>query len=1188
MTINARTDLLCVPMRVDAMMVGKSPASPIFANIPDAYDRLAAHPLGMYVPSGLMNMKETEKPGVHISWLLPEGLRQGFQADQTQEPEYPRVPERWTVTRIWCSQQEPDRIQCKHWIVESDALESVCDNHLHNEDSLTFPWLDDPNVPYRILGRSYPFGSDVQEPQTRLNELSAKGPGNPAFSAMYPYHVNVFGFYDQLLDDDRKRLCHVSLQYTVRGYYRDGLPLIQTADDCLERYGWTAPARLQYPASLVLHGGITNLPWVDDTTDYNSPVIERLKQPQLAFGNTSVEAVAALYGQHEQNDERLMHVLFNGQSQRLLNLNGMYQTDYAEHERRFQIASEQTRYILRSQLENDTYETAPSLTVAEQTRFRALQSGLEQWYHQQFAHAAKQSSIYDLWYKYMLKAYQPMKDAVAKKNITQWMSTYKAQMETAMSELDSMEQQLQALQQELDIAAEQLSRSIEDRYKLEKTAGSRYYEPNAPALLLAGAGRGTWIHGASTTTEAPALVCRLLSETVAALQFEFTLRNKAHTVLLETSDLLTDEQQSGLYAELLMESLWFSGLFVDRIVTVIGRKLELLPFTAAERKQLSEIVQHIQQQGTYRTANDHQKLPDAICMHEWKAPWNPVLLCWKGIYYPDPDLISATPQLHNWTFNETDYVFSGAAVDTRNPVILEGRIYLTPYVAQLMQTMAVKQFGDQLPRHLQRLNLADYLSQVLDGFNAAFLMNGLDLTFPIFVMNKGSSELAQQVAAALNGHTMEQPRFGSFFSPLRGGFFKLDTLKLIDTFGQSQQIECTHYAVSEDMRRYAHEVVDQYIMLPPRFMQPTRLDFHWLQARSDEYCDFSLADSPICGWMIPNHTDQSLLIYDEQGIMLGSLVTTAFAGRDVQWRNAPGISQQPGVRVEADQVVSDDMPARMNPDMRAFLTEMLRRSEQEQQDVLTPFLEIVDSAMWDMDQQQSADASGLSLFVGKPLILAKATIQLVQAGPPAQYKSNPGGSPQHLQPASQSNDISIQQFQMPLWIGEERHTGDGAVGFFVLDGEHDYTRFNSAFIQGMPQSDYLQPNYRLDLAVDAGAACTKIAVILDPMEAIHLRSGMLPVSEQRIPPDRIESGMEQLYLTLYTGPLLVGEGGWLMPFTRLPERDWTFVTPGDEDVWLEIESLQPANGNAFLAKPPFRAVEGWLKLKAGGTHESKS
>lgn len=91
---------LCVPMKVQAMMVGQSPSPTIFADIPDNFTNIVFNPLGDLVPSGIMNTKATEKPGVHLHWILPAGLRQGLQQKEDEKPEYPRVPDRWIISRL--------------------------------------------------------------------------------------------------------------------------------------------------------------------------------------------------------------------------------------------------------------------------------------------------------------------------------------------------------------------------------------------------------------------------------------------------------------------------------------------------------------------------------------------------------------------------------------------------------------------------------------------------------------------------------------------------------------------------------------------------------------------------------------------------------------------------------------------------------------------------------------------------------------------------------------------------------------------------------------------------------------------------------------------------------------------------------------------------------------------------------
>ncbi|WP_235286097.1 hypothetical protein [Paenibacillus tarimensis] len=1040
-----------------------------------------------------------------------------------------------------------------------------------NEDSLTYPKLDDPLSPYRILGRSFPFEANLNEPLERLQNLNALGPGNPAFSAMYPYHVNVFGFYDELMDQSGNRLEDISVSYVIRGYYHNYPALIESEEVCRNRYGWMPPEGLIYPAFPVLHGVVTGLSWVDDGKDYNGRFISSLPMPKLAAGNSSVEAVSALHAANNLSNERLMRVLLHDQSHKLMNLNGIYHADYTDHERRFQIAAEQNSYVLQSSISDDNQQGPPDLSPDEQRLFRNLQQGLRNRYKHQSDADAKRAAIYDLWCKYIITAYTitPMGNEPAKERMEQ----YEYELAREIQSLNLTESALEDLGEHLKTLEQQLSDSIQSFYDLQQTAGDRFYEPNSPVLLLSGASRGNLFD--SNPADGGLLKCRLLGQTIKSLKFDFKFRENLYSLSLHTDQLLPRGQVKGVYPELLLEALLFTSDIAELLVPLIGQQLDLLPLSEDEHNYLLKVVNQVLEDFTKRGIQ--HELPDPMFLNVWREPWNPVLLCWRGLYYPDQNLVGSHPKLDNWNFQGTDYVYHTNEPDTRESVVMEGRIFLTPHIAEQLHAMTLKQLGVEDAQTYGDLTQLDYLSQTLEGFNERFLMSQLALRFPIMVFNNGSAELADLVRNALGSFAAEKPLFNSFFSPLRGGWFKLDKLRLIDTFGQFQEIRCDQYAIAEDMRM-SPVPIGQYMMLPPRFMQPTRLEFNWIQARSGANCDFNLPDSPICGWMIPNYLDQSLLIYDEDGYMLGSLIVTAFDGDRIHWRNAPGTPER-----EPLGGGTAGLPDGINPDMKAFLNEFLRRSREHQEDVLTPFLDLIDSALWEIHQPDSAGSSGLSQYAGKPLALVKASVKLVQAGPPEVYKffdtfKGPDSPP----------DISIQPFKMPLWIGETHHTGDGAIGFFVHDGQTGYKQFNSSFADTGYASDYFKHNHQVDVPADDQANGTALSLIMDPYASIHLISGMLPVSEHQLPQDRIEAALKRLYLTFYLGPLLAGGESYVMPLTQLPNRQWEFITPEDDGEWVETTDLQPSNGNAFLISSPLRAVEGWLKLKLAESSESES
>jgi hypothetical protein len=62
----------------------------------------------------------------------------------------------------------------------------------------------------------------------------------------------------------------------------------------------------------------------------------------------------------------------------------------------------------------------------------------------------------------------------------------------------------------------------------------------------------------------------------------------------------------------------------------------------------------------------------------------------------------------------------------------------------------------------------------------------------------------------------------------------------------------------------------QQLQLPPRLLQPARIE-----ARFERDDDLSLP--ALCGWLLPNHFDKSLAVYDRDGELLGALLQSGSA-----------------------------------------------------------------------------------------------------------------------------------------------------------------------------------------------------------------------------------------------------------------------------------------------------------------------
>jgi uncharacterized protein YegP (UPF0339 family) len=164
-----------------------------------------------------------------------------------------------------------------------------------------------------------------------------------------------------------------------------------------------------------------------------------------------------------------------------------------------------------------------------------------------------------------------------------------------------------------------------------------------------------------------------------------------------------------------------------------------------------------------------------------------------------------------------------------------------------------------------------FLSQSFGGFNAALQM--LHQTFQLPIADpigfKDDQAFAAMVKTYVQNASTHAPLPLFEFDPIRTGRMKLLELSIIDTFGQIRK-------VYDDGESNKPPVVFSRTLedgrLPPRIAQPVRLNFRWLSAQDD---DMEMNDhpvsSPVCGWLVPNNIDRTIMVYDQHGHSLGAI-----------------------------------------------------------------------------------------------------------------------------------------------------------------------------------------------------------------------------------------------------------------------------------------------------------------------------
>src|SRR5262249_44509456 len=129
----------------------------------------------------------------------------------------------------------------------------------------------------------------------------------------------------------------------------------------------------------------------------------------------------------------------------------------------------------------------------------------------------------------------------------------------------------------------------------------------------------------------------------------------------------------------------------------------------------------------------------------------------------------------------------------------------------------------------QKLLADDFtaLSQSLGGFNEALLMHKQTLQLPISdpLGFPEYQQFSSRVAVAVENSIRSAPEPLNDFNPIRAGALRILRLRLIDSFGQYRDIDCSEINTTHN---FALPSMADCALLPPRITQPARINFRWL------------------------------------------------------------------------------------------------------------------------------------------------------------------------------------------------------------------------------------------------------------------------------------------------------------------------------------------------------------------------
>ncbi|MCB9284633.1 MAG: hypothetical protein H6563_11205 [Lewinellaceae bacterium] len=623
-----------------------------------------------------------------------------------------------------------------------------------------------------------------------------------------------------------------------------------------------------------------------------------------------------------------------------------------------------------------------------------------------------------------------------------------------------------------------------------------------------------------------------------------------------------------------------------------------------------------------------------------KDPFLPLFLVWKVAF--DPLQWKKDPGKYEYTEDNLKAFFSldhesidyrhntlqpGMDFTIHSPVEFSGSIHLSRNIAKGL-IHQIDNYTENYPNDPAKGSLKKVkedlisrkiLAQRLSGFNHQLIQ--LERTMKVPLRNllsdpdddQGTRYLTKMVSNEpsdswynlnFNNTLPTEPGEGNSsppFCPLRAGLLTITSLQIIDVFGQRMELcspqqntlDPSKTRIAASMKPPKGDTVHAgKIFLSPRLDMPARLWFKWLSASHDNPAGVTDQDcvemnahpstSPVCGWVIPNHLDNSLFFYDSGGEAIGSF---GIEHDQLVYRTHPGNTAHGSLNVGLKGDIGElDQP---NPKVNLHLARFMWYINNQKQavDFFNSLMGTIENAQQYTYPAQSRQHTDLAVLIGRPMALTRATLALESKGGVVPIKhqwenfvDDAKQSQTKYDPNERENRQSgnIKNVQFPVRLGDLAKLNDGLIGYLIdtntgIQGQSFYSPAAKGNYVLAPASDSLQ--------LQLNASPTMLTMLVDPRAAIHATTGILPVEQLSIPADQYARSLRKLAVTFFTHPVLRTAASLSIPHPQEDGYEWNWVglAENGEPAVSPLNS-QTKSDHAFFSYGPQGILEGWLSI----------
>ncbi len=766
-----------------------------------------------------------------------------------------------------------------------------------------------------------------------------------------------------------------------------------------------------------------------------------------------------------------------------------------------------------------------------------------------------------------------------------------------------------------------------------------YSSPNDPVIMVAGIGQDTKLSDPTEFEDDSFLSVRVTGQTVTAIDVTYTIDNIQQTQTIGAQQILnavTMPLWNAIPKEVM--DLWVETLLLDqscaRLIATIFFNLSGVANPTNE--QVNPLANQIRMQQTViwndpKTFECHvQSLADVAkfkgvipsevgVAYRRVQPWSPIYMDWSIRWRPA--VLNDAQGFDSWKLGDIDYEWMGnriTPIQSFQP--FSGRAILNANTARVIQdkfetfTLDSNYESSRIPYYVKedlkivakKISKIDMLTQSMSG-----LMK--QLTTMLISINTYPTE-PSIVSLLDNSNSNFRPVTGGRntvnpqpFFPIPAGHFEVMDIWVIDSFGQilrgGQQSPIPDIYWSESVTTYSPAYTGDtknFGQLQPRLAQPSKVRLNLLQSDNDKIkSNSSDLTSPICGWVMPNRLDNSLMIFNEQGENMGAVIKVGQEIRDgqtgrgysIRWDAVPGSNAALGAPPVLD-----------NDHLQAFVTRLLATAP-DGSGAYDDFMTSIDDSLWTMGNVGNQNGN-LSILLGRPLAVVRAEIDLSLSGMPLFNQSwNETGK--------YYNQNGIYKLTLPdfcnvpftVRVGDINVETNGVLGYFEADNYDTFYAVHGVSGQTMRANEMLYnanvPNTNLidliddgeevkfntnyvksdhKIALAANDKTVKLTILVDPSGNIPVISGSLPAISTSLPNGPVSIALNNLKATFRAGPLLLDPARIKMPTPAEVKGSWSWMARKDVTSWNEEIAIQPSTPQATLNSAPPSLIEGWIVL----------